>query len=199
MKSTKTNYVFAICLTAMGIALNIVGGQIALLLKLPIYFDCIGTVMVASLLGPIWGMVPNVLSGVIMGITMDIFSLYFAPVGIIIGFMAGITSKMYAKDAKIFSPKKLPKILLATLLISVPGTVVCAVINAALFGGVTSSGSSIIVQLLTNIGMDLTVSIFVVQFLTDFLDRFVAILLVRRILGILPQNLLKDTKLAKAE
>jgi len=47
-----------------------------------------------------------------------------------------------------------------------------------LFGGVTSSGSSILVQLLSHTPLGLTGSIFVVQFLTDYLDRCIAVFVV---------------------
>ena len=32
---------------------------------------------------PIYGMLPNLLSGLLMGMTVDIYSLYYAPVGIL--------------------------------------------------------------------------------------------------------------------
>src|SRR5699024_11761918 len=46
--STKIITILALC-----IALNIVGSNIALLLKLPIYLDTIGTILAASLAGPV--------------------------------------------------------------------------------------------------------------------------------------------------
>ena len=58
MKTEKIN-VQKICLIAFAICINFVGGQIALFLKLPIYLDSIGTVFIASILGPFYGMLPN--------------------------------------------------------------------------------------------------------------------------------------------
>lgn len=49
--------------------------------------------MAGILLGPIYGMLPNLLSGILMGMTTDIYSLYFAPVGMVTGFMAGLASR----------------------------------------------------------------------------------------------------------
>lgn len=181
--------VYAFCLTAMGIVLNIIGGQIALALKLPIYLDCIGTVMIGGILGPIWGMIPNFVSGIIMGFTVDIYSLYFAPVGIITGLMAGLVRKMYMKEIKSPSVKSTLAAILAAACISVPGTIVSSIINAVLFGGVTSSGSSILVQIFSHAGMNMTLSIFIVQFLTDYLDRLIAVLIVRRIGSVMPQDM----------
>ena len=98
MKTEKIN-VQKICLIAFAICINFVGGQIALFLKLPIYLDSIGTVFIASILGPFYGMLPNLISGLLMGMTVDIYSLYYAPVGIVLGFVTGL---VYRK----FQPKK---------------------------------------------------------------------------------------------
>ena len=49
MKTEKIN-VQKICLIAFAICINFVGGQIALFLKLPIYLDSIGTVLLLPFL-----------------------------------------------------------------------------------------------------------------------------------------------------
>jgi energy-coupling factor transport system substrate-specific component len=58
-----------------------------------------------------------------------------------------------------------------------------------LFGGITSSGSTILVQLLAKTPLGLTASVFVVQFITDYIDRFISLILVIRILGMLPEKI----------
>ena len=152
---------YQICLVALAVGVNIVGGQIALFLKLPVYLDSIGTIFAGAVLGPWFGMIPNILSGIFMGMTVDIYSLYFAPVGIVTGFLSGLVfQKMSVKKGRIF---------LAAAVISVPGT------NVVLFGGVTSSGSSILVQMLSKTPLGLTGSIFTVQFLTDYADRCISV------------------------
>lgn len=83
---------YQICLIALAIVMNVIGGQIALALRLPIYLDSIGTIMVGAMLGPWCGLIPGLLGGLIMAFTGDIYSLYFAPVGMIIGFMSGSCS-----------------------------------------------------------------------------------------------------------
>ena len=73
MKKISTYHV---CAIAFAIAINIIGGQIALLLHLPIYLDSIGTFFIAAVCGPIYGMLPNALSGVAMWMLGDVYSLY---------------------------------------------------------------------------------------------------------------------------
>lgn len=162
MKTSKMT-TYKICMIAFAICINFVGGQIALLLKLPIYLDSIGTVMVAATLGPFYGMLPNLLSGLLMGMTVDVYSLYYAPVGIVLGFVTGL---VYRK----WQPKKWG-ILPAALLITLPSTIISSCITAFLFGGITSSGSTILVQILARTPLGMVGSCFVVQFITDYIDR----------------------------
>ena len=80
MKTEKRKInTWQICLVALAVGINIVGGQIALFLKLPVYLDSIGTILTGALAGPWLGMIPNLISGIFMGMTVDIYSLYFAP------------------------------------------------------------------------------------------------------------------------
>ncbi|MFR8166219.1 MAG: ECF transporter S component [Enterocloster sp.] len=93
MKSRKKMTVNQMVLIALAACINTAGGQAALALRLPVYLDSIGTILAGILLGPIYGMLPNLLSGILMGMTTDIYSLYFAPVGMVTGFMAGLASR----------------------------------------------------------------------------------------------------------
>ena len=179
----RKNSVYIICLIAMAVVINIVGGNIALWLHLPIYLDSMGTLLIAILLGPFYGMLPNLLSGFIFGLTTDIYSLYYAPVGILIGFMTG----MIVKDKKKTSLRHLA---LQALCISIPVSLLSACITAILFGGITSSGSTILVQLLAKTPLGLIGSCFVVQFLTDYVDRLVSLWLMMMVIQKLPSSIL---------
>ena len=82
--------VVQVCFIALSAVINIIGGNLALVLRLPIYLDSIGTFLASALLGPVGGVLAGVVSGVISGITTDIYSLYFIPVQIVTGVAAGI-------------------------------------------------------------------------------------------------------------
>ena len=132
--------VVQVCFIALSAVINIIGGNLALVLRLPIYLDSIGTFLASALLGPVGGVLAGVVSGVISGITTDIYSLYFIPVQIVTGVAAGI----------LFRTTLLKKwnIFLGAFCVSIAGTIISACITAYVFGGVTSSGSSILVTLL---------------------------------------------------
>lgn len=205
MKTTKEQTkrpplsTYQICLIALAIVINVVGGQLALALRLPIYLDSIGTILIGAMLGPWCGLIPGLLGGLIMAFTGDIYSLYFAPVGMIVGFMSGLAhtgfSGLYKRPSRSYvvslghlSAKKDIVIMIGrAFLISLPGTVVSALICTVLFGGVTSSGSAILVQFLAaKTPLSMTASIVLVQFLTDFCDRAVSLAIVMAMARVLP-------------
>jgi hypothetical protein len=81
-------------LMAVAIAINITVGSITVLLRLPIYLDSIGTVLVGALAGPWAGALTGILSNLIWSILpipggAGPTAAFFAPVAGVIGLMAG--------------------------------------------------------------------------------------------------------------
>ncbi len=165
------------------VVLNIVGSNLAGLSKLPIYFDSLGTVLCAMLFGPIYGMIPGLLSGLLVGFTVDVYSLFFIPVGMLIGLLAGI---VYRSKRLTSSKALLP---VCAFLVTLPGTLLAACICAFVFGGITSSVSSVLVQYLHQAGMNLVASVFCVQFLTDYVDRLLVLMFALFLLKYLPASI----------
>ena len=75
------------CVVALAIVLNVIGGQIALFFHLPIYLDSMGTIMIAMLYGPVYGMLPPLLSALALRFPPDIYPLYFMPAARTLGLM----------------------------------------------------------------------------------------------------------------
>lgn len=188
MKFPKKLTVLQMCFLALAAVLNIAGANIALLLRIPLYLDTLGTFLSAMLFGPFYGMIPGLLSGLLTGFTTDIYSLFYLPVQLVTALAAGFL--FYEKSFKTGKYR----ILLYAVAVTVPGTIVSASITAFLFGGITSSGSSILVQLLHHTGLNLTASVFCVQLLTDYLDRTVMLCLSVLVLGVLPTSMLAVLK-----
>lgn len=74
------------------VAVNFVGGQLAAILKLPVYLDAIGTFFIAMLCGPWVSAVTGMLSNIVAGIANP-SNFPFLPVGVIIGITAGFLAK----------------------------------------------------------------------------------------------------------
>lgn len=67
MKFPKKLTVLQMCFLALAAVLNIAGANIALLLRIPLYLDTLGTFLSAMLFGPFYGMIPGLLSGLLTG------------------------------------------------------------------------------------------------------------------------------------
>lgn len=154
---------------SIAIAINLVGANLALFLRLPIYLDTIDTLLIAVILGPWYAASTAFLSALINWMTTDIFSLYYSPVAIVVAIITGILIKRNCKPSSL---------LWKSLIISLPGTIIASVITVILFKGITSSGSSIIAQFLHGIGLDMTSSLILVQVGTDYMDRLISLILV---------------------
>lgn len=176
--------VHKITLIALAIVINIVGSYIALGLHLPVYLDSMGTIMTAILLGPFYGLFPGVLSALITGMTSDIYALYYMPVGIVLGVMTGF----------VFQKNKSNKLFVKSFYISVPASLISACITATVFGGITSSGSTMLVQLLAKTPLGLMLSCLIVQFFTDYFDRLLSLWLVFSVIKKLPDSLTNKLK-----
>ncbi len=154
---------------AIAIAINYVGANIALFLRLPIYLDIIGTLLVSVVFGPWLGAGAAIISALLSWVTTDIFALYFAPVAIVTAFLAGFLIKDTTR------PNSL---IWKSLLVSLSGTIVSSAITVILFHGITSSGSGILAQILHSLGINLTASLVIVQAITDYADRLISLIIV---------------------
>lgn len=167
-------------LVSMAIALNVIGALVALGLRLPIYLDSIGTILIACLIGPKYAVMTGVCGSLVSGITFDPYSIYFAPVQINTGLLAGL---MYNKG--FLKGKKIP---LGVFIFTLPTSIISACIAAFLFGGVTSSGSSYIVQILSHFNVPMVVGVFATQVITDYADKFIAVIIVTLVVSAMPKN-----------
>lgn len=165
--------IYHLCIIAFAVVINFAGAQIALMLHLPIYLDCIGTCFAAVMLGPIYGMLPSLFSSIITGMMGDVYAFYYAPVGMLLGFLCAIAWSSFAK--------RKGQLFLTALFISLPVSILSACITAYIFGGITSSGSTLLVQLLAQTPLGLTLSCFIVQFISDYADRLLTLYIVKQL------------------
>lgn len=179
MNKTKTISVIALCA-----AINIAGSFLALALRLPIYLDSVGTILASAILPMKFAPLTGIVSSIISGTLYDPYAFYFMPVQIAIGILANYVFKKIDKKTSIF------KIAILTLIVSIPASIISAIVAAYVFGGVTSSGSSILVQLLDKYLHNMVASVFIIQFITDYIDKLVGIIIVKIFVERLPERYL---------
>ena len=157
-------------LIPVAIAINLTIGQIVLVLKLPVYLDSIGTVLVGVICGPWAGALTGSLSNIIAGIILDPGWLPWFPVAAAIGGTAGVM-------ANIGYFKNWWKVVVTGFVIAVVATVVGTPISIAVYGGISASGSSIITAFLLETGRSLLAAVLTTNFISEPLDKIATSLL----------------------
>ncbi|MFM8321512.1 MAG: ECF transporter S component [Chloroflexota bacterium] len=178
----KQNFsTLTLALMAVAIVLNIVLGQLVSLLKLPIFLDSIGTVLVALLAGPWAGGLTGLLTNLVWGLISDPVAAAFAPVAMIIGIVAGLCAR-----AGLF--KQWWQAILSGVLITLALSVIAIPIRVYMFGGLTGSGADFITAYLLATGRDLFSAVIFTVITDNLIDKVVTALLAWAIVQGLPKR-----------
>jgi energy-coupling factor transport system substrate-specific component len=151
-------------LIPVAIAINIAIGQIVVLLKLPVYLDSIGTVLVGAICGPWAGALTGTLSNTIWGIAIDPNALPWWPVALFIGYMAG-------RMANWGFFKSWWKVVVTGFVVAITAAIISTPIAVYLYGGITASGSSFITAYLLQTGQGVFQAVFSTSFLVEPVDK----------------------------
>ncbi len=173
----------ALPFVAFCIALNLTVGQVTAALKIPLYLDSIGTILVAVLVGP-WSAVlcgsgANLLAAAFGNPTM----MFFIPVVAAIGAFTGIL-------AKLGWFRKWYLVCVGGILQGIIAAIVSAPISAYLFGGVMMAGTDFLVLYFRSLGNTLMNSVLYQGLASDPADKLVSYLIVFLLVRNLPQRLL---------
>jgi energy-coupling factor transport system substrate-specific component len=176
-----------IVLMAAAIAINIaVGYLVQTVLRLPIYLDSVGTVIVGALAGPWAGLATGFLANLIWGFTIGPNTIApFAITAAVIGFMAGIFGRrgIFASSG---SPRTGIYSALAGGLTGIVAAIVSAPIAFFVFGGTTGSGTDALVVLFRGIFDNAFAATFAQGVVSDPLDKLVTFLIVWALLLAVP-------------
>jgi energy-coupling factor transport system substrate-specific component len=168
----------------IAIAINIAVGQLALLIKVPLYLDSIGTILVGVLAGPWAGALTGFLSSVIWTLAgWYPAAIAFAGVAAIIGALAGVFGRAGW-------PNSWWKSILAGLLTGLTAAIISAPIATYVFGGVMGSGTDAIVAMARSFGLDSLGANIAQGTFSDPMDKMASYLLVYLVLRALPLRFL---------
>mgnify|MGYP000906044109 CR=1 FL=1 len=181
----------SIFLIPIGVAINFIGAQIALLLKLPVFLDAIGTIALGALCGGLPGAIVGVVSNTINSITYPPYVWY------------GVISAIYAVLAAYLSRKKifcsLWKSLAAALVFAVIGGTLNSIITWLLFGFDFSPDTTTIfaIPLHTVLGLPKFAAQMIAAIGMDIVDKLLSVLAVFFILRSMPNRFLTKLKLGE--
>ena len=177
----------SLVLMAVAIAINIsVGYLVGSVLKIPIYMDSIGTVLVGALVGPwagaVTGMLANIIWGLTIGPTSNIAFFYVAGV---IGLMAGFFGARGWFSSK-GSPKTLGLSALAGVLTGIVAAILSAPMAYFVFGGTTGGGTDLLVVAFREMTNNVFTAVLGQGIVSDPLDKTITFIIVWAILLAVP-------------
>ncbi len=181
--SIKTDFsMLAILIIPVGVAVNFVGGQLASILKLPMYLDTIGTIFAAMLCGPWVGAVAGGLTNIVTGIANPV-NFAFIPVNVIMGLVTGFLARR-----SMFSVWW--KWVISMILMAAASIISAAPIVVLMFGGVTGSGTSLITAAAMAAGANIWAAFFGTEGIFTVLDRIISFFIGWLVIKVIPARTL---------
>ena len=192
----KLRQTYIAIMIPLGVAINLVGGQVAGRLGLPIFMDSIGTTIVASIMGPYVGAVSGVLYNVINAlIGGNMLSVLFGLCNIATAFIVGFMTRAGKFQT-------IPQVIVAIVLVALANAILGAPLSVVVYGGIQGGGVDLVVAGFLAAGQDIASAAFLARVPTNLVDKGIACLIAWLILKRLPdnmKNLIGSKKEVKAE
>ena len=177
MINTRDAFVAASCL-----ALNLTLAKAAAILSLPVYLDCVGTILAAALVPSIETILVAILTSLLGGVVINPYFAAYAGTQLAIALtaLACVRRGLFRSWARS---------ILGGLLIAAVAVIVSAPVTALLFGGVTLSGTTAVNALLLASGRNIWQSVIGGSILIESVDKPAAAILAWYTLSRLPSHL----------
>lgn len=174
-------------LMAVAIAINIaVGYVVQNVLKLPIYLDSIGTVLVGILAGPLAGAATGALANIIWGLTIGPSTITpFAITALFIGFLAGWFGAR-GWFAAAGGAMSWVRAAIAGVITGVVAAIVSAPIAYFVFGGTTGGGTDALVAIFRSMTDNIFLATQLQGLASDPVDKLATFLVAMAILIAVP-------------
>ena len=183
---------YVVAVIPVAAALNIVGGYINPVLRLPIFLDMIGTMVTAVILGPWWGALVGAITNIVNSFISGPISLPFAVVNVAGGLVWGYAN-MWGWMKKTWS------FFLVNVLVATVSSIFAVPIYVFIFGGATGHFADVMTAAFLAMGQNLLVSVFSSNILVSLADKIISGFVGLAIIEALPENLTANAKLPKAE
>lgn len=172
----------ALLFCLIGIAINFAGAQLARALGLPLYLDCVGTILAAA----IGGYVPGIFVGYVTNLLNTISSdtmLYYAVISVLIAVVAAfLANRGWFKHPL--------KVLAAIVIFALIGGAGGTLITWGLFGiDSLSEITAPIALAFLNDGMNPATAEMLANFLADLADKAIVVVICILVMRILPQRI----------
>jgi energy-coupling factor transport system substrate-specific component len=162
-------------LIPVGVGINVVGGTIVSTLRVPLFMDVIGTILVAMLAGPWVAVVAGGLTNVVLGFTSGPQVVPFALVNVAIALAVGLlAARGWFRIAETIGYWRL---FAAGVILAFVGTVTSAPISVFVFGGVTPGAQGAITAYFLASGNAIWTSVISASFVTEPIDKIASVII----------------------
>ncbi|RBP97914.1 ECF transporter S component [Bifidobacterium aemilianum] len=182
----------SLVLIPIAVGINLIGGTLCSTLKLPLFLDMIGTIVIACLSGPWVAALCGLLTNLFLALVANPVYLPYALSSVLCGLVVG-----YMVKAGLF--KKIWGVVLIWLACAVVNTVTASLITVFVYGGATGvNGTSVLTAALVVAMKNIAISVLSSSMLENLVDKgitvFIAYLMVKKI----PQRFLSQYALDSA-
>lgn len=157
----------------VGVAINVIGGFLTGLLALPLFFDTIGTILLAIIAGPWVAVVAGVLTNIILGFvrspTFVPFALVQVGIALVVGYMA-LYGWFYVEETKDYI-----WVLAAGLVVTITSVVTSTPIAVFLFGGLTGHPVDLVTGFFLATGSELIAAVLAQSFIIGLADKVISV------------------------
>lgn len=165
----------------ISLVLNLLGGTVSTFFQLPLFFDSIGTMLAAVLIGPWIGGLVGLISNILRGLFYSTLAIPFGLVSLGIGIITGYLM-VYIKDyRRPLAP------LLVGVVIAIATPLMAAPIATYLYGGITVHGIDKFVVALMDSGYSIFSSAFWGRLPWSFVDKVLSAYAVYLIIKLCPK------------
>lgn len=164
----------ALVLIPVAIGLNVIGGTLTRVLKIPLFLDVIGTILLAIIAGPWVALVAGVSTNLILGITTSPSTAFFAVVqaaiALVVGWMAVRGWFREISDAVDYG-----RLFIAGVILALVSTFTATPIQVIVLGGFSGAGQDAAVGALMATGSSILEAVFATQFTIDIIDKLLSL------------------------
>lgn len=176
----------SIVLIPIAVGINLIGGTLCSALKLPLFLDMIGTIVIACLSGPWVSAFCGLLTNVFLALVANPVYLPYSIVSVLCGLITG-----YMVKAGLF--KRIWGTVLIWIACTLTNTVSASLITIFVYGGATGvTGSSVFTATLIAATKDIMMSVFSSSFIENLIDKGIAFFIAYIIVQKIPKRFLSQ-------
>lgn len=176
----------AVVLIPIAVGINLIGGTLCSALKLPLFLDMIGTIVIACLSGPWVASLCGLLTNVFLALAANPVYLPYSLASVLCGLVTG-----YMVKAGLF--KKIWGVVLTWLACTLTNVVSASVVTIFVYGGSAGvTGTAVLTATLVAATKDIAASVISTSMLENLVDKGIAFLIAYIIVQRIPKRFLSQ-------